>query len=78
MERMAPPASASAAQTLNSVLSGGLLMGLSTVASGRLFDAVGARAYLAMSLIALAGLAGALCIGPLQRSRNRLASVEGA
>ena len=70
IERLSPPRTATAAQTLNSVLSGGFLIGLATVASGRLFDSVGAHGYLAMSVIALAGLAGAVCIGPLQRTRN--------
>jgi PPP family 3-phenylpropionic acid transporter len=70
MERLAPQRSASLAQTLNSVLSSGLLMGLSTMASGRLFDAAGAHGYLAMSLVALLGLAGALCLSPLQRART--------
>lgn len=69
IERLAPPASASGAQTLNSALSGGVLIGLTTVASGRLFDAVGAQGYLAMSLVAALGLGGALCLAPLQRAR---------
>ena len=70
MERLAPPASASSAQTLNSVLSGGVLIGLATMASGRLFDTAGAHGYLAMTLIAAAGLGGALCLGPMQRARQ--------
>lgn len=78
IERLAPAKSATSAQTLNSVLSGGFLIGFSTMASGRLFDAVGARGYLAMSLIALMGLAGAACLGPLQRARNRAARLDPA
>ena len=70
MERLAPARSATGAQTLNSVLSGGVLIGLSTMLSGRLFDLAGTRAYLVMSLIAAAGLVGALCLSPLQRSRT--------
>jgi PPP family 3-phenylpropionic acid transporter len=70
MERLAPARSASAAQTLNSVLSGGFLMGFATMASGRLFDAVGAHGYFVMSAIALVGLVGAFCLSPLQRARN--------
>src|SRR5580698_2168307 len=70
MERLAPPSSASGAQTLNSALSGGVLIGLATMASGRLFDAVGARGYLVMSVIAAAGLGGALCLSPMQRARK--------
>ena len=78
IERLTPPTSASAAQTLNSVLSGGLLIGLSTVASGHLYDWVGASGYLAMSAIALAGLLGALCLARLQRVRNAGATFDRA
>ena len=35
-----------------------------------LFDAAGAHGYLVMSLIAAAGLAGALCLSPMQRARK--------
>lgn len=59
IERNAPPHSASAAQTISSAVSGGLLIGLATLASGPLFDAVGGRGYLGMSLLALLGLLGA-------------------
>jgi PPP family 3-phenylpropionic acid transporter len=69
VERLAPARSASLAQTLNSVLTGGFLIGFSTMASGPLFDAVGAFGYLAMSGIALTGLAGAVCLAALQRAR---------
>jgi PPP family 3-phenylpropionic acid transporter len=67
VERLAPARSATIAQTLNGVLTTGFLMGFSTMAAGPLFDAVGARGYLAMSAIAGAGLACAACLGPLQR-----------
>jgi PPP family 3-phenylpropionic acid transporter len=70
IERLAPARSASGAQTLNAVLSGGVLIGLATMASGRLFDAAGAHGYLVMSLIAAAGLGGALCLSPMQRARK--------
>jgi PPP family 3-phenylpropionic acid transporter len=70
IERLSPRSSASAAQTLASALSGGLLMGLATSLSGWLFDRVGAYGYLAMSGLALAGLAGALSLGALQRRRE--------
>jgi PPP family 3-phenylpropionic acid transporter len=76
IERLAPPKSASGAQTLNAVLSGGVLIGLATMASGRLFDAVGAHGYLAMSVIAAAGLGGALCLAPLQRARKAKLAVD--
>jgi PPP family 3-phenylpropionic acid transporter len=78
IERLAPARSASTAQTLNSVLQGGFLIGLATMVSGRLFDAVGAWGYLAMSLLALTGLGGALCLAPLQRSRNRGVGLDRA
>lgn len=70
MERLAPARHASLAQTLNSVLSGGFLIGFATMASGGLFDAVGPHGYLAMTLLAVLGLAGAVCLATLQRGRN--------
>lgn len=60
IERYSPPRAASAAQVVNSALSGGLLIGLSTIISGPLFDAFGARGYLAMALIAVMGFAAAV------------------
>lgn len=59
LERLAPPESASAAQTLSSALSSGLLIGLATVLSGPLFDAFGAGGYLAMAAMSGLGLLGA-------------------
>jgi PPP family 3-phenylpropionic acid transporter len=59
IERNAPVHSASAAQTISSAFSGGLIIGLATLASGRLYDVVGARGYLGMSVLALVGLIGA-------------------
>jgi PPP family 3-phenylpropionic acid transporter len=58
--RDTPETSAATAQTLYAGLSAGLLMGLSTLMSGALYDAVGARGYWAMAAIALAG--GALAL----------------
>ena len=52
------------------MLSGGVLIGLATMASGRLFDAVGPHGYLVMSVIAALGLGGALCLAPLQRAQK--------
>jgi MFS transporter, PPP family, 3-phenylpropionic acid transporter len=54
-ERLSSPANASAAQTLSSALSGGILMGLATLASGPLFDRFGAHGYLLMTAMAAAG-----------------------
>ena len=59
IQRLAPPQSASAAQTISSALSGGLLIGLATLASGALYDGVGAKGYLAMAALAAFGLIGA-------------------
>src|ERR1700722_7384220 len=78
IERLAPAKSASGAQTLNAVLSGGVLIGLATMASGPLFDAGGAHGYLIMSLIAAVGLGGALCLEPLQLRRKAKLAVDSA
>ncbi len=59
VERLSTPRNASAAQAINSALSGGLLMGLATLASGPLFDRVGAHGYVLMSVMCVAGLVGA-------------------
>ncbi|HMO42454.1 MAG TPA: MFS transporter [Phenylobacterium sp.] len=67
VERLSTPANASAAQTINSAFSGGLLIGLATLASGALFDAVGAYGYFAMALMSVLGLAGALRLYGVRR-----------
>ena len=59
IERLSTPRNASAAQAINSALSGGLLMGIATMASGPLFDRFGAHGYLLMAAMCAAGLAGA-------------------
>jgi PPP family 3-phenylpropionic acid transporter len=59
IERSAPAHNASAAQTISSAMSGGLVIGLATIASGALFDRFGALGYLGMTLLALLGLVGA-------------------
>lgn len=59
VERLCPPDSHTAAQTLSSALSGGVLIGLVTLASGPLYDTIGLKAYLIMAGLALSGgLAG--------------------
>ena len=68
VHRLAPPESASAAQTLSSSVSGGLLIGLATLVGGALFQAWGAGGYLAMAAMALVGTIGALTL------RRRLAA----
>jgi len=45
---------ASTAQALNSSLSGGVLSGLATIASGWLFDRTGAHGYLLMAAMSAA------------------------
>lgn len=60
IERLAPREHASAAQTVSSALSGGLLIGLATLLSGAVFDWAGPLGYLSMSLLTAIGLAGAV------------------
>ena len=62
VQRLSTPRNASAAQALSSALSGGVLSGLATLASGPLFDRYGAGGYLLCAAMAGAGLAGALCL----------------
>ena len=56
VERLSPPGGQTAGQTLNSVLSAGVLIGLATLASGPLYDRFGAGGYAAMAAMALGGL----------------------
>lgn len=62
--REAPAGSAAMAQTLYAAISGGILMGMCTLLSGALYDAVGAAGYWAMALIAAAGGALSLLLMP--------------
>ena len=62
VQQLSPPATVTASQTLSASLSGGLFIGLASLASGPLFDAFGARGYLAMAAMALAGAAGLLLL----------------
>lgn len=59
--REASQYSAGLAQTLYAALAGGLLLGLATMASGVLYDEVGARGYWLMA--AMAALGGTLALG---------------
>lgn len=68
VERLCPPQNHTAAQTLASSLSAGLLIGLATLISGPLYDQFGLLGYLAMT-----GLAG---IGILMTLGLRSAVVE--
>ena len=56
VEKLAPPGGHTAAQTLNSVLAAGVLIGLATLAAGPLYDRIGVLGYLAMSGLAAIGL----------------------
>ena len=64
VEKLAPRDSQTAAQTLSSVLSAGVLIGIATAASGPLYDRFGAGGYAAMAVMSAAGLLAAL---PLRR-----------
>lgn len=65
IEKLAPRDSQTAAQTLNSMLSAGVLMGLATLASGPLYDAFGAGGYLAMTGMAAVSLLANLLLRPV-------------
>jgi PPP family 3-phenylpropionic acid transporter len=67
VEQLSTPRNASAAQALNSALSGGVLSGLATMASGPLFDRFGAAGYLLMAAMSAAGLLGALRLYGMHR-----------
>lgn len=60
VERLSTPLNVTAAQTINSAFSGGLLAGLATLASGPLFDRFGAGGYLLMTAMSLLGVLGAV------------------
>jgi PPP family 3-phenylpropionic acid transporter len=64
VERLAPRDSQTAAQTLSSVLSAGVLIGLATAMAGPLYDAYGAGGYWAMAGLAGLGLLAALFVRP--------------
>jgi PPP family 3-phenylpropionic acid transporter len=64
LSREAPEHAAAMAQTLYAALSAGLLMGVSSLLSGYLYDVSGARGYWAMAALAAAG--GALALILLQ------------
>lgn len=64
VDRLSPPQNVSAAQTLSSALSSGVLLGLAMALSGPLYDEYGAGGYTAMAVLALLGTAAAI---PLRR-----------
>ncbi len=63
VERLSPSDNHTAAQTLSSVVSAGVLIGLATAASGPLYDAFGLKGYLAMAGLAAAGGLAGLILG---------------
>jgi PPP family 3-phenylpropionic acid transporter len=63
VEQFSPPDSATAAQTLNSSVANGALTGLATIASGPLFDRLGARGYWSMTAMAGLGVMCAIALG---------------
>lgn len=66
--RYTPEENAGMGQTLYATLSGGVLMGCSTLLSGHLYDAVGARGYWAMAALVFAGGTLALALlAPVKR-----------
>jgi PPP family 3-phenylpropionic acid transporter len=67
VERLSTSRNASAGQAINSALSGGVLSGLATMASGWLFDRYGAHGYLLMSGMCVAGLIGAIRLYGMRR-----------
>jgi MFS transporter, PPP family, 3-phenylpropionic acid transporter len=62
MARTVPPEAAASAQTLYSALSAGLGSGIVMLAAGALYGAFGGHAYLFMTILSGAGLAGALML----------------
>lgn len=62
VERLAPRDTQTAAQTLSSVLSAGVLIGIATALSGELYDRFGAAGYGAMAVMSAAGLLAALTL----------------
>src|SRR5580700_1335682 len=69
MARSVPPGAAASAQSLYAALSAGLGSGLVMLAAGPLYAAYGGRAYLFMTLLSAAGLAGAALLARLPPAR---------
>jgi PPP family 3-phenylpropionic acid transporter len=67
VEMLSTPRTASAAQAVNSALSGGVLAGIATIASGWMFDHWGAQGYLLMAAMCAAGLIGAVRLYGMRR-----------
>jgi MFS transporter, PPP family, 3-phenylpropionic acid transporter len=78
VERLSPPDGHTAAQTLSSVLSAGILIGLATIVSGPLYDRFGAGGYWAMAALSALGLCAALMLRTGLRRRGAGAGVPDA
>lgn len=71
VESLSPPKDHTSAQTLSSVVSAGVLIGLATALSGQLYDVFEARGYLAMAAMAAVGGLFALAVRkPVKASLN--------
>lgn len=70
VEKLSTPRNASAAQSINSALSGGVLAGLATMASGPLFDRYGASGYWLMTAMCVAGMIAALRLYAVPRLKE--------
>jgi MFS transporter, PPP family, 3-phenylpropionic acid transporter len=71
VEQLSTPRNASAAQALNSALSGGVLSGVATLVSGWLFDRAGAHGYFLMAAMSAVGLIGAFRLYGMERLGSR-------
>jgi PPP family 3-phenylpropionic acid transporter len=67
VEQLSTPRNASAAQSINSALSGGVLSGIATLMSGWLFDHAGVHGYLPMSGMCAVGMVGVLRLYAVRR-----------
>jgi PPP family 3-phenylpropionic acid transporter len=67
VEQLSTPRNASAAQSINSALSGGVLSGVATLMSGWLFDHAGVHGYLLMSGMCAVGMVGVLRLYAVRR-----------
>ena len=69
----APRRLAATAQAVHAVVSGGIVMGLSLLLAGRLFEAFAGQAFLAMAGLSLAGLA-VLALAARAKNGNALSN----
>ena len=67
MAERVPPSHASTAQALYASVTSGIGLGLATLVAGPIYKAYGSRAYLAMVILALIGIAAAMRLGQGRR-----------